>query len=136
MNMSDPAGILVLDTSKGVVSIRVGQIIRIQSIGNYSKLFFKNGKTLVVAKVLHLFEVHPQLSSFVRIHRKHLVNIDYVETYHTHRTFVLILNNGETIAVARRKKRSIGERLNKLNYGFTDNAASSSSFRTRKILAA
>jgi len=136
MNMSSPAGVLVLNTSKGLVSIPVGEIIRIQSIGNYSKLFFNNGKSLVVAKVLHLFEMHPQLSSFVRIHRKHLVNTDYIETYHSQGTFALILNNGETIAVARRKKRSIGERLNNLNNGFTDHAANTSSFNTRKILAA
>jgi len=76
--------VIVLPTCKGIMIIPVQQIIRIQSISNYSKLFFRNaspatggGKTLVVAKVLHWFEELPQLSSFVRIHRTHLVNINY-----------------------------------------------------------
>ena len=140
MNSSDPVEaqvpVIVINTSKGVVTIPVWQIIRIQSIGSYSKLFFNNGKSLVVAKVLHLFEDLPQLSSFVRIHRKHLVNTDYIEAYHTQRTFVLILNNGETIAVARRKKRSIGERLSSLNNDLTGHSSNTCSFNTKKTLAA
>ena len=128
--------LIVLPTSKGIVVIPVQEIIRIQSISNYSKLFFNNGKSLVVAKVLHLFEDHPQLSSFVRIHRKHLVNINYIKTFHDNKTAVLLLNNDEMITVARRKKRSIAERLNNRNHSFSIESANASPFNTKKTLAA
>jgi two-component system, LytTR family, response regulator len=128
--------LIALHTSKGTIKIPVQQIIRIQSLSNYSKLFFNNGKSLVVAKVLHLFEEHPRLSSFVRIHRKHLVNISYIKTYPDNKTGMLLLDNGETIGVARRKKRSIAERLNSLNNTLAVEPTISSPFSTKKILAA
>ena len=128
--------VIAMNTSKGVVIIPVHQIIRIQSISNYSKLFFNNGKSLVVAKVLHRFEEHPQLSSFVRIHRQHLVNINYIKTFEDNKTRVLLLNNDETITIARRKIRSIAQRLNNLNNSISDESPNTSSFNTKKILAA
>ncbi|MEO6253057.1 MAG: LytTR family transcriptional regulator DNA-binding domain-containing protein, partial [Ferruginibacter sp.] len=67
--------IIELPTCKGIMVIPVQQIIRIQSISNYSKLFFKDGRTLVVAKVLHWFQQQTGLFSFVRIHRTHFVNM-------------------------------------------------------------
>jgi two-component system LytT family response regulator len=128
--------LIAVNTSKGMVVISVHQIIRIESMSNYSKIFFNNGKSLVVAKVLHLFEEHPQLSSFLRIHRKHLVNINYIKTCYCNKTCMLLLNNGETITVARRKKASIAERLNNLESSFTRESAYTRPFSTKKSLAA
>ncbi|MEQ1767700.1 MAG: hypothetical protein ABL859_09765, partial [Methylotenera sp.] len=47
---------LLLPTCKGLECILFNEIVRIEASSNYSKLFFNNGKTLVVAKVLHWFE--------------------------------------------------------------------------------
>ena len=137
------APVIVLPTCKGIMVIPVQQIIRIQSISNYSKLFFKDacpatgwGKTLVVAKVLRWFEELPQLSSFVRIHRTHLVNMNYIKIYHGAKTGVLLLYNGETITVAKRKKAGLAERLNSLNHSFAFKSSHTSLFNKQKILAA
>jgi two-component system LytT family response regulator len=107
--------VIILPTCKGTMAIPVQQIIRIQSISNYSKLFLNNGRTLVVAKVLHFFEEHPLLYSFVRIHRTHLVNLNFIKTYHSAKTGVLLLHNGETVTVAKRKKAVLAERLHSVN---------------------
>ncbi len=150
MNVSYPgyttvanAPVIVLPTCKGIIVIPVQQIIRIQSISNYSKLFFKDacpatggGKTLVVAKVLHRFEELPQLSSFIRIHRTHLVNINYIKTYQGGKYGLLLLNNGEIFSVAKRKKAGFTERLNSLNNSSADDPSYTSTFNTKKILAA
>ncbi len=112
--------IIVLPTCKGIMVIPVQQIIRIQSISNYSKLFFTDGKTLVVAKVLHWFQEQAGLFSFVRIHRTHFVNIHYIKSYSGSKIGLLFLHNGEKFLVARRKKASLSQRLNKLNNFFAD----------------
>jgi hypothetical protein len=44
--------ILLLPNSTSTAVIAINNIIRIEAISNYSRLFFVNGKTLVVAKVL------------------------------------------------------------------------------------
>ncbi len=43
---------LLLPTCKGIEVISANNIIRIEGISNYSKLFFLDGETLVVAKLL------------------------------------------------------------------------------------
>ena len=84
--------------------IEVSDIVRIQSISNYSKLFFRDGRTLVVAKLLRWFEQQLQARDFVRVHRTHLVNADYICQYRINKGgSKLELINGEQIDVSRRK---------------------------------
>ncbi|MEO7307523.1 MAG: LytTR family DNA-binding domain-containing protein [Ferruginibacter sp.] len=130
------ASIIELPTCKGIMVIPVQQIIRIQSISNYSKLFFKDGTTLVVAKVLHWFQEQTDLFSFVRIHRTHFVNMHYIKSYSGSKIGLLLLQNGEKFSVARRKKAGVSKRLNKLNNFFVDEPVCTPSFNTEKNFAA
>jgi len=97
---------ILVPTDKGMQVIRMHSIIRVQSLSNYSKLFFQNGKTLVVAKVLRWFEERLTPHHFVRIHRTHLVNCGYLSGYHCANTVEIELLNGERFTVSRRKKRA------------------------------
>lgn len=130
MNMNP---VIVLPTCKGTLVILAEQVVRIQSISNYSKLFFSDGKTLVVAKVLCWFEEHDSLCSFVRIHRTHLVNMNYIKSY---KAGSLFLHNGEIIVVAKRKKACVVKRLNGLNKLFDCTPVMAPVFSNEKILAA
>lgn len=114
---------IMLTTCNGMMIIPVQQIIRIQSISNYSKLFFRNAspatggrKTMVMAKVLRWFQDHPALSSFVRIHRGHLINIEYIDSYYSGYSGMLCLRNGEKLVVAKRKKAAVIEVLSRRNH--------------------
>ena len=98
------ADCILVPTDKGLQVISVQSIIRVQSISNYSKLFFKNGKTLVVAKVLRWFEERLLMYNFLRIHRAHLVNSDCLRGFNNTHTIEVELTNGERLTVARRKK--------------------------------
>jgi two-component system, LytTR family, response regulator len=128
--------VIVLATCKGIMVIPVQQIIRIQSISNYSKLFFINGKTLVVAKVLRWFQEQTVLCSFVRVHRTHFINTSYIKSYSGNKAGLLFLHNGEIISVAKRKKAGLAERLHNLNNSFAGEPASALIFNTKKNWAA
>jgi two-component system LytT family response regulator len=128
--------VIVLPTCKGTIVIPVQHIIRIQSFSNYSKLFFFNGKTLVVAKVLRWFQEQTVLCSFVRVHRTHFINTSYIKSYSGNKAGLLFLQNGEIISVAKRKKTGLAERLNNLHYSFTDTSVNTSPFYIKKIMAA
>ncbi|MEO6541474.1 MAG: LytTR family DNA-binding domain-containing protein [Ferruginibacter sp.] len=128
--------LIVLTTCNGTIMIPVQQIIRIQSISNYSKLFFKDGGTLVVAKVLRWFHEQDALASFIRIHRTHFVNSNYIKNYSGAKTGLLLLHNGEMFPVSRRKKVGLAKRLNNLNNSFTNASMYTSKHNTDKILAA
>jgi two-component system, LytTR family, response regulator len=101
-----PPGIaasLLLGTSKGTVAINVNHIVRIAASSSYSKLFFVDGKTMVVSKVLKWFEQHLVAGSFLRIHRGHLVNRGFIQQWAVNGQR-LMLTNGEWVAVSRRRR--------------------------------
>lgn len=115
VNIQEP--LFSIATSKGWLLIPTMQIVRIQAINNYSKIYFINGRTEVVAKVLHWFEdilqsISVQHRIFIRIHRAHLVNSQYISSFRNGR---LVLVNGEEILVARRKKKILFETLRAMN---------------------
>lgn len=102
--------ILLLPTCKGIEAITIHEIVRIEALSNYSKLFFTNKKTLVVAKVLRWFEerlamqAHPAVlpaDTFLRIHRKHLINKNFIRQYLSGK---IELSSGERFDVSKRKK--------------------------------
>ena len=83
-------------------------LIRIEADSNYSRLYFSDGSTLLVAKVLRKFEDELDKRFFIRPHRTHLVNTSFVSSYTKGRYSSLLLANGELIPVARRNKKKIG----------------------------
>jgi two-component system, LytTR family, response regulator len=99
----------LLPTNKGKEFIVVDKIMRIEASSNYSKLFFKDGTTLVVAKVLHWFEDKLGATDFIRVHRSHLINIIYIEQYNRSRT--IILNDNSFFTIAKRKQASVKQFL-------------------------
>lgn len=95
---------LLLPSCKGLETIDISTIVRIKAISNYSKLYFANGKTLVVAKVLRWFENALTGRQFIRIHRTHLINHLFIDQCLLKCGAKVILQNGDCIHVAKRKK--------------------------------
>ena len=93
---------LLLMTDRGMKVIPIATIIRVEAISNYSKLYFCNGKTLVVARVLQWFENVLPGNCFVRIHRTHLLNLQWMQTYRQ-TALQTVLYNGQVLPVSRRK---------------------------------
>ncbi len=94
---------LVLPTCKGIELIDVNNIVRIEASSNYSRLYFLNGKTLVVAKLLRWFEDRLPAAQFIRAHRAHLLNRNFIRHING-KGNKAILYNGDHIGVSRRKR--------------------------------
>jgi len=80
------------------------RLVRIEAESNYCRLFLENGKTLFVAKVLKKFEDELDRQLFIRPHKTHLVNKNFIASYIKGVHASLTLSNGEQIPVARSKK--------------------------------
>ncbi len=108
-------GILFLPTSTDIELIQINNLIRIEAISNYSKLFFNSpggiAKTLVVAKVLKWFDALVADKSFIRIHRSHLINLSCISRFNNISHTKIILQNQEQINISRRKRIDIIKRL-------------------------
>ena len=95
---------IALPTNEGLEFIVIKTIIHIESSSNYSKLFLSDGKTILVTKLLKDFEDMLLPYRFYRVHNCHLINLNYIKKYIRGEGGQVILQNGDSIDVARRKK--------------------------------
>ncbi len=102
---------LIVKASEATYTLHVADIIRIQAISNYSKIYLNSQRSITVSKVLHWFEDQVCLSSFIRSHRSHLINRQFVKQYHSINNAggVAYLCNGEKINISRRRKQLFKE---------------------------
>ena len=105
---STAAGIkkLALPTQNGVQLIKVNDIIRIEADGNYSMIFIKNQKPIMVSKSLKIVGDWLDGLRFYRIHHSHIVNLDYIQQYIKGEGGIVVLEDGTELEVSRRKKES------------------------------
>jgi len=78
-------------------------IIRFEADGCYTKVFFKDGKSLVISKTLKEFEETVTKHDFCRIHKSHIINLHYVKEYSKIDGSHLTLKDGSIVEIARRK---------------------------------
>jgi two-component system, LytTR family, response regulator len=95
---------IVIPTSEGMEFITINTILHIESSSNYSKIYFVDGKNILVTKLLKDFEEILLPYRFYRIHNSHLINLKYIEKYIKGDGGQVKLSNGAIIDIARRKK--------------------------------
>jgi two-component system LytT family response regulator len=95
---------ITISTSEGVEFFEISQIIHVESSSNYSKIYFKDGKTVLVTKLLKDFEEMLAPYRFYRIHNSHLINLAHIKKYIRGDGGQVVMQNDEVIDVARRKK--------------------------------
>ncbi|MDQ2721076.1 MAG: LytTR family DNA-binding domain-containing protein [Bacteroidota bacterium] len=103
---------ITISTSEGVEFIEIKDILRIESSSNYSKIFFTDGRSFLVTKLLKDFEEILLPYRFYRIHNSHLINLSYIKKYIRGDGGQVIMQNDEIIDVARRKKEEFLKLIN------------------------
>jgi len=95
---------IAIPTSEGMEFINIKNIVRIESSSNYSKLHLLSGQTLLVTRLLKDFEEMLLPYRFYRVHHSHLINLTYIKKYIRGEGGQIVMQNGDVIDVARRKK--------------------------------
>lgn len=88
-----------------VDNINMNSLIRVEAWSNYSRLFFADGKTLVVPKVLKRLAACLDSDMFIRAHNTHLINLHYVTGWNAYGE--INLQNGDCIPVSRRRRKNV-----------------------------
>ncbi|MCC6462635.1 MAG: response regulator transcription factor [Saprospiraceae bacterium] len=112
-NAFEKIGISGLD---GVHFVRLRDIVRLEAEDNYTHFMLKTGNKITASKTIKAYEDTLLRLNFVRVHKKHIVNMNYMKTYIKGEGGYLVLENGETIEVSRRKKATLMDSVRRL-YG-------------------
>lgn len=99
---------IVLSTQRGMHIVNVSDIIRCEADDYYTKFYLKGQKnTIMVSKTLKYYNNILEDGDFIRVHKSHLVNLNYIKTYVKSGGGYILLKNEEKIPVSRRKKEVV-----------------------------
>lgn len=103
---SQMAETLALSTQKGLVFIKIKDVMYFEADGSYTHVVMNNGETHLVSKSLSNFEeVLLDNELFFRSHKSNLVNLNYIKKYIRGEGGELIMQNDRSIVLSRTKKQ-------------------------------
>jgi len=103
--LPDSKGKVALPTFTGYQLEKVNAIMYCEADQNYTKIFINRGETILVSKpISYLEEILPE-DTFFRIHKSHLVNLNYIKSYNRTEGFQITLDDGTILDVATRRNQ-------------------------------
>lgn len=114
-NLGEGTGVpsrIVLSTSEKVHVVEIDTIIRCESDNYYTKYFFQDKTSLLVSKTLKETESLLKEHRFIRTHKSHLVNLNYIVSFIKGDGGGVKLRDGSLVPVSRRKRETLLEVLN------------------------
>lgn len=95
---------IAIPTSEGLQFIKVEDIIYLEASVNYTHIYAESKKKFIASKTLKEFEEMLPTENFLRIHNSYIINKNYAEKYIRGEGGQVVLSNGVTLDVAKRKK--------------------------------
>lgn len=103
---------LALSSSSGLRLASPSEIIHCTGINNYTQFHFADGTNMMVSKTIKEFEELLSDYGFIRTHKSHLVNMEYIIEIKNDNA--ILLRNGQLVEVSRRRQHDVMEALKKL----------------------
>jgi two-component system LytT family response regulator len=95
---------LAIPSSDSLSFISVAEIIRCEANGGYTTFFMTNGDKVLSTKTIGEYEELLPPDIFMRIHSKHIINIQHIKKYHKGRGGFVEMEGMYTIEVSARRK--------------------------------
>ncbi len=105
---------IALNTIDGYTFVKFERIIRCEAQGNYTSVFLKGGKPVLITKTLKHYEDLLIPKGFFRVHKSHLINLECVRKFIKGKKGMVEMIDGEQIEVSSRKRELLLEKLSNL----------------------
>jgi two-component system LytT family response regulator len=101
-----------IPSQDGILWLDLDDIIRFEAESNYTHVYVKNRKKIMVAKTLKSFEDQLLNTFFCRVHSTHLINLNEIEKYIKGDGGIVVLKDNSNIPVSRANKAELLTKLN------------------------
>ncbi|MFT4663385.1 MAG: two-component system LytT family response regulator [Polaribacter sp.] len=102
---------LVLPLMEGFEVVKMSEILYCEAEDNFTRFYFKDGRKTLICRSLKFYENALDSFGFFRVHRSHIINLDYVKRYIKGKGGSIILENGKEIQVSNNRKTELIERI-------------------------
>ena len=96
---------VVLPLMDGFEVVQMNEIIRCEALDNFTCIFLRNEKKLVICRTLKHFETILTDYNFIRIHKSHLINFQYIKQYKKGKGGQVIMSDGTSVDVSPNRKQ-------------------------------
>lgn len=108
-------GRIALPSLNGFIFCEISEIVYCRSESNYTRIFLKNGNSLLISRTLKSFEQVFENLPFVRIHNSYIVNLNYIQAYNKSAGGYVVLDNGKEISIAKSRKKLFVQTIFNIN---------------------
>ncbi|RYZ51399.1 MAG: response regulator transcription factor [Sphingobacteriales bacterium] len=112
-NKNDSHEILALNSQDKIQLVKIADVVRCQSVDNYTHFFMSDGRKIVVSRTLKEYDELLESHKFIRVHHSHLVNAKKIVEFQKNDD-VLLLTDQSMIPVSSRKKQEVIKALENL----------------------
>ena len=93
-----------LATNEGIRLCKADEILRMEADGSYCKVYLKD-ETLILSKPLAEIERNLPKEIFLRVHKGHTINKNYVKSFKNADGGYIEMSDGTQVPIARRRKQ-------------------------------
>lgn len=101
----------------GIYFINIKDIIRCEAEDNYTHIHLKNGEKITASKTIKTYEDLLAGVNFYRVHKSHLINLNYMRKFVKGDGGYLVMDDSKKIEVSRRRRPAFMERMRRLQEG-------------------
>jgi len=111
-SQQDRLGKLSVPTMEGLLFIDIHEIVYCKADDNYTEIILNSKEIIIISKTLKEVEEMLEGYSFFRIHQSHLINIKFMLRYVKGDGGYVVMKDGTSLDVARRKKEEFLRSVN------------------------
>lgn len=100
---------IIIPCVEGLEFIKIEDILHCQGETGYTKIYLKNGKSMLSSSSIGHFSRLLESSNFYLVHKSHLINLNYIEKY-LNEGYVILQGNIQ-IPVSRNRRQAFLEQL-------------------------
>ncbi len=101
----------------GIYFINIKDIIRCEAEDNYTHIHLKSGERITASKTIKAYEEMLSGVNFYRVHKSHLINLNYMRKFVKGDGGYLVMIDGKKIEVSRRRRPAFMEQMRRLQEG-------------------
>ncbi|MEM9527912.1 MAG: LytTR family DNA-binding domain-containing protein [Bacteroidota bacterium] len=100
-NAFDKMSIAALD---GIHFVKIRDIVRFEAEDNYTHIYLNGGNKITASKTIKAYEDMLTPFNFYRVHKRHVINMNYMKKFVKGDGGYLIMDDDERIEVSRRRR--------------------------------
>jgi two-component system LytT family response regulator len=102
----------------GIYFVNIKEIVRFEAEDNYTHIFLEGGERITASKTIKAYEDMLIPFNFYRVHKRHVINLNYMRKFVKGDGGYLIMDDDIKIEVSRRRRPAFMEQMKRLQGGF------------------